>query len=92
MADNSIERPDTHLIDESLHDELEHALWRSPPTAKLKLLNTYYGPNEFGQSYSPDEIGISFNLYPRARQLKDKAIRKMRRFAISKELKSAYAN
>ncbi len=88
MADNSIERPDTHLIDESLHDELEHAL-QALSDREIEIIKYYYGLNEFGQSYSLDEIGIKLNLTcERVRQLKDKAIRKMRRFAISKELKS----
>lgn len=88
MADNSIERPDTHLIDESLHDELEHAL-QALSEREIEIIKYYYGLNEFGQSYSLDEIGIKLNLTrERVRQLKDKAIRKMRRFAISKELKS----
>jgi RNA polymerase primary sigma factor len=88
MADNSIERPDTHLIDESLHDELEHAL-QALSDREIEIIKYYYGLNEFGQSYSLDEIDIKLNLTrERVRQLKDKAIRKMRRFAISKELKS----
>ncbi|HPW85822.1 MAG TPA: sigma factor-like helix-turn-helix DNA-binding protein, partial [Chitinophagales bacterium] len=56
---------------------------------EIEIIKYYYGLNEFGQSYSLDEIGIKLNLTrERVRQLKDKAIRKMRRFAISKELKS----
>lgn len=88
MTDDSISTPDRQLIDESLHDELEHAL-QSLSDREIEIVKYYYGLNEFNQSYSFDEIGIKMNLTrERVRQLKDKAIRKMRRFAITKELKS----
>lgn len=88
MADNSMEKPDSRLVDESLHDELEHALQGLSPR-EVEIVKFYFGLNEFNQSYSLDEIGIKMNLTrERVRQLKDKAIRKMRRFAITKELKS----
>ena len=88
MTDNSMSTPDRQLIDESLHDELEHAL-QSLSDREIEIVKYYYGLNEFNQSYSLDEIGIKMNLTrERVRQLKDKAIRKMRRFAITKELKS----
>jgi len=88
MTDDSISTPDRQLIDESLHDELEHAL-QSLSDREIEIVKYYYGLNEFNQSYSLDEIGIKMNLTrERVRQLKDKAIRKMRRFAITKELKS----
>ena len=56
---------------------------------EVEIIKFYFGLNEFNQSYSLDEIGIKMNLTrERVRQIKDKAIRKMRRFAITKELKS----
>lgn len=88
MTDNSMATPDRNLIDESLHDELEHAL-QALSEREIEIVKYYFGLNEFNQSYSLDEIGIKMNLTrERVRQLKDKAIRKMRRFAITKELKS----
>ena len=88
MSDSSIATPDSNLIDESLHDELEHAL-QSLSEREVEIVKYYFGLNEFNQSYSLDEIGIKMHLTrERVRQLKDKAIRKMRRFAITKELKS----
>lgn len=88
MSDSSMITPDGNLIDESLHDELEHAL-QALSEREINIIKLYFGINEFNQSYSLDEIGIKMNLTrERVRQLKDKAIRKMRRFAISKELKS----
>ena len=88
MTDNSMATPDSQLIDESLHDELEHAL-QSLSEREVEIVKYYFGLNDFNQSYSLDEIGIKLNLTrERVRQLKDKAIRKMRRFAITKELKS----
>lgn len=88
MTDSSMATPDSNLIDESLHDELEHAL-QSLSEREVEIVKYYFGLNEFNQSYSLDEIGIKMNLTrERVRQLKDKAIRKMRRFAITKELKS----
>lgn len=88
MTDSSMVTPDGNLIDESLHDELEHAL-QALTEREIDIIKYYFGINEYNQSYSLDEIGIKMNLTrERVRQLKDKAIRKMRRFAISKELKS----
>jgi RNA polymerase primary sigma factor len=88
MSDSTMATPDSNLIDESLHDELEHAL-QSLSEREVEIVKYYFGLNEFNQSYSLDEIGIKMHLTrERVRQLKDKAIRKMRRFAITKELKS----
>jgi len=88
MSDSSMATPDSNLIDESLHDELDHAL-QALSEREVEIVKSYFGLNEFNQSYSLDEIGIKMNLTrERVRQLKDKAIRKMRRFAITKELKS----
>lgn len=88
MTDASMSTPDSQLIDESLHDELEHAL-QGLSEREVEIIKYYFGLNEFNQSYSLDEIGLKMNLTrERVRQLKDKAIRKMRRFAITKELKS----
>ena len=88
MSDSSMATPDSNLIDESLHDELDHAL-QALSEREVEIVKYYFGLNEFNQSYSLDEIGIKMNLtLERVRQLKDKAIRKMRRFAITKELKS----
>ncbi len=88
MSDNSVSTPDSLLIDESLHEELEHAL-EALTEREAEIVRFYFGINEFNQSYSLDEIGIKMHLTrERVRQVKDKAIRKMRRFAITKELKS----
>lgn len=88
MTDNSIATPDSQLIDESLHDELEHAL-EALTDREAEIVRYYFGINDFKQSYSLDEIGAKMGLTrERVRQVKDKAIRKMRRFAVTKELKS----
>jgi RNA polymerase primary sigma factor len=88
MQDSSMAAPDKELMDKSLHDELENALG-GLTERELEIVKFYFGMNEFNQAYSLDEIGVKMNLTrERVRQLKDKAIRKMRRFASSQELKS----
>jgi RNA polymerase primary sigma factor len=88
MQDSSMAAPDKELMDKSLHDELETALG-GLTERELEIVKFYFGMNDFNQAYSLDEIGVKMNLTrERVRQLKDKAIRKMRRFASSQELKS----
>ncbi|MEN9447395.1 MAG: polymerase sigma factor RpoD [Bacteroidota bacterium] len=88
MTDSTLTTPDEKLIDESLRDELEHAL-QALADREIEIIKLYYGMNEFNQSYSLDEIGLKLSLTrERVRQLKDKAIRKLRRFAITKEFKN----
>lgn len=87
MTDSTLNTPDSNLIDESMREELEHAL-QALTEREAEIVKYYFGMNEYNQSYSLDEIGLKMHLTrERVRQLKDKAIRKLRRFAITKEFK-----
>jgi RNA polymerase primary sigma factor len=58
---------------------------------EMQIISFYYGMNEFNQHYSLDEIGLKMDLTrERVRQLKDKAIRKIRKTRSGKELKSLF--
>jgi hypothetical protein len=55
MTDSSMATPDSLLIDESLHDELEHAL-QSLSEREVDIVKYYFGLNEFNQG---DALTIS---------------------------------
>jgi len=88
MADSSIKVPDSELMDESLQHELKQAM-QNLSERELQIISFYYGLNEDSQNYSLDEIGYKLNLTrERVRQLKDKALRKIRRNTTGEMLKS----
>jgi RNA polymerase primary sigma factor len=78
--------PDHWLTSESLKSDIENAL--SVLTEKeLVVINLYFGLNKTG-SLTLDEIGEEMNLTrERIRQIKEKALRKLRRSLWFKELK-----
>jgi RNA polymerase primary sigma factor len=79
MADKSIKVPDSGLMEESMQHELKVAM-QNLSERELQIISYYYGLNPDSQNYSLDEIGYKLNLTrERVRQLKDKALRKIRR-------------
>jgi RNA polymerase primary sigma factor len=79
MADRSIKIPDSELMEESMQHELKVAM-QNLSERELQIISFYYGLNPDSQNYSLDEIGYKLNLTrERVRQLKDKALRKIRR-------------
>lgn len=88
MADEELGNPETGLLDESLRIDLERAL-TTLSDREMQIIGYYFGLNEHRQNYSLDEIGNMLGLTrERVRQLKDKALRKMRRTTCSHSLRS----
>jgi RNA polymerase primary sigma factor len=81
------ESPDSHLLDDSLRREIERSL-STLSTREADIVRLYYGLN--GEPpYSLEEIGKLFNLTrERVRQIKEKAIKRLRHTYRSKILKS----
>lgn len=81
-------QPDKALMKNSLHKELEHS-FQILCEREIEILKMYFGINDFCQTFSLDEIGDKLDLTrERVRQIKDKAIKKMRRNKDTKELKT----
>jgi RNA polymerase primary sigma factor len=90
MSDKSVSLPDDQLNDDSVKSQLRVAL-SILSEREMQIISFYYGMNEFNQHYSLDEIGLKMDLTrERVRQLKDKAIRKIRKTRSGKELKSLF--
>ncbi len=88
MSDNSISSPSEELDQESMQTDILYAL-KSLSERELQIIQYYFGLNKLRQSYSLDEIGNKLGLTrERVRQLKDKAIRKIRRNSNCKNLKT----
>ncbi len=81
------ESPDSHLLDDSLRREIERSLSTLSPR-EADIVKLYYGLN--GEPpYSLEEIGKLFNLTrERVRQIKEKAIKRLKHTYRSKILKS----
>ncbi len=79
--------PDAHLLDDSLRREIERSL-STLSAREADILKLYYGLN--GEPpYSLEEIGKLFNLTrERVRQIKEKAIKRLKHTFRSKILKS----
>ncbi|MEY4876641.1 MAG: hypothetical protein RL708_1790 [Bacteroidota bacterium] len=78
--------PDKSLINESLQTEIRSVL-RTLPSREAGIVAYFYGLN--GQSLSLDEIADKFELTrERVRQIKEKAIKKMRRGLYSDNLRT----
>lgn len=79
--------PDTHLLDDSLRKEIERSL-ATLSTRESDIIKLYYGLN--GEPpYSLEEIGKLFNLTrERVRQIKEKAIKRLKNTYRSKILRS----
>ena len=70
--------PDQDLIDQSLKDEVQQGLSILSPR-EVEVLSAYYGLNGF-KSLTLEEIGELFNLTrERVRQIKERAIRRLRK-------------
>jgi len=82
--------PDEDLLTESLKVEIEKALNTLSPR-EAKVINLYFGLNT-EKALTLEEIGTRFNLTrERVRQIKEKAIRRLRHASRSKSLR-AYLN
>jgi RNA polymerase primary sigma factor len=90
MQSDATNQPDKHLIDDSLTNELVQSMSVLSDREK-EILKYYFGMNDFNQAYSLDEIGMKLNLTrERVRQVKDKALKKIRRNKSTAELKSFF--
>lgn len=88
MVGDTFEQPDNNLIRNSLDTEIKHS-FQILSDREQEVIKYYFGMNEYGQTYSLDEIGEKMDLTrERVRQIKDKAIRKMRKNKCALELKT----
>ncbi len=80
--------PDNELIENSLNVELESEL-QTLSSRERKVLVAYYGLNEHGRSLTLEEIGELYGLTrERVRQIKERAIRRLRKSSNRNKLKS----
>jgi RNA polymerase primary sigma factor len=78
--------PDSELIKESLREEVKQVL-TTLSTRESEVIKLYFGLD--GQSLTLEEIGEKFNLTrERVRQIKEKAIRRLRHASRSKALRT----
>lgn len=87
LASQELPSPDNHLIRESLKIEVERALASLTPR-EAEVVKLYFG---LGREHplTLEEIGERFNLTrERVRQIKEKAIRRLRHASRSKPLRS----
>ena len=86
MADNGLAAPDKSLLQESLQCEIKTVL-STLPSRDAGIVAYFFGLN--GQALSLDEIAEKENLTrERVRQIKEKAIKKLRRDNFSRTLKT----
>lgn len=87
VLENDInDKPDSHLIDDSLRREVKRAL-STLTQREADVIELYFGLSG-GHSLTLEEIGEKFNLTrERVRQIKEKAIRRLRHTSRSKALK-----
>jgi RNA polymerase primary sigma factor len=87
IESDELPNPDNGLMKESLKTEIERAL-KSLTDREAEVIKLYFGLNR-EHSYTLEEIGERFNLTrERVRQIKEKAIRRLRHASRSKNLKS----
>ena len=87
LENNSEIRPDQELINDSLRREVLRAL-STLTTREAEVVMFYFGLNG-EQAMTLEEIGEKFNLTrERVRQIKEKAIRRLRQTSRSKTLKA----
>ena len=78
--------PDSELIRESLREEVKQVL-TTLSTREAEVIKLYFGLD--GQALTLEEIGEKFNLTrERVRQIKEKAIRRLRHASRSKSLRT----
>lgn len=79
--------PDSNLLDDSLQKEIERTLGTLAPR-EADILKLFFGLNGYPQ-HSLEEIAQEFSLTrERVRQIKEKAIRRLKQSSRSKNLKS----
>ncbi len=87
LENDSEVKPDQGLIDDSLRREVMRAL-STLTTREAEVITYYFGLNG-EQAMTLEEIGEKFNLTrERVRQIKEKAIRRLRQTSRSKALKA----
>ncbi len=87
IKDNDIPTPETELIHESLRKEIERAISTLTPR-EADVVRLYFGLNGY-QPMTLEEIGEKFDLTrERVRQIKEKAIRRLKHTSRCKILKS----
>ncbi len=90
LEDEAQPSPDEELLTDSLRSEIEKALDTLTPR-EAEVINLYFGLNH-EKALTLEEIGARFNLTrERVRQIKEKAIRRLRHASRSKALR-AYLN
>jgi RNA polymerase primary sigma factor len=86
LENDELPAPDTSLMSESLHAEIEKALSKLSEH-EAEVIKLYFGLSD-EQPMTLEEIGDRFNLTrERIRQIKEKAIRRLRNATRSKDLK-----
>ncbi len=87
LEDNDEERPDTPLLRESLHEELVEGL-KLLEIRERQVLEAFYGLSDNRTPMTLEEISEYYNLSrERVRQIKERAIRRLRRSYHSQALK-----
>jgi RNA polymerase primary sigma factor len=87
MTDEEIETPDFGLMEESLQEELKFGLQTLSPREQ-QILCSYYGLNN-NKALNLEEIGDLYGLTrERVRQIKDRALRRLRKSVNRTQLKS----
>lgn len=88
MTDDSMPSPDEHLHTTALLSQIDNILGILTER-ELLIIQYYFGLNKFHQHYSLDEIGDKMSLTrERVRQLKDKSLKKIRKAAVTENLKN----
>ncbi len=79
LGSRDSQRPDSHLMDQSLKDEIERALQTLTPR-EADVLKLYFGIEATAKTnLTLEEIGMKFDLTrERVRQIKEKAIRRLK--------------
>ncbi len=86
ITDKNTKDPDLDLINESLRDDVQNAL-SFLKKREADILRHYFGLEQ-NRALSLEEIGQKFDLTrERVRQIKERAIRRLRKSSNSKELK-----
>lgn len=87
LEDENEERPDSPLLRESLHDELIEGM-KFLEVRERQVIEAFYGLGESRTPMSLEEISEYYNLSrERVRQIKERAIRRLRRSYHSQALK-----
>jgi RNA polymerase primary sigma factor len=87
LENETAESPDNILLDDSLRTEVQRAL-QTLTKRESDVIELYYGLNG-NQPFNLEEIGEKYGLTrERVRQIKEKAIRRLRHAARSKTLKT----